>query len=149
MKIRFNHSKLLYVLPLLFIFSLTGCNTTEQDNNPFKNLETNIKTLSSDAFEGRAPATPGGRKTVEYIESEFERIGLKPAVNGSYRQAVSLYEITGSDFSDLKIAKNNNVLQSLKYLDDMVVTSSRTAEAIDIKNSIRPIFLFNTYKLFI
>lgn len=135
MKIRFNHSKLLYVLPLLFIFALTGCNTAEQDTYPFKNLETNIQTLSSDAFEGRAPATPGGRKTVEYIESEFERIGLKPAVNGSYRQAVSLYEITGSDFSDLKIAKNNNVLQSLKYLDDMVVTSSRTAEAIDIKNS--------------
>jgi Zn-dependent M28 family amino/carboxypeptidase len=135
MKKRFNHSKLLYLLPLLFIFALTGCNAAEQDNKPFKNLENNIKTLSSDAFEGRAPATPGGRKTVAFIESEFERIGLKPAVSGSYRQAVSLYEITGSEFSDLKITKNNNVLQSLKYLDDMVVTSSRTAEAIDIKSS--------------
>lgn len=135
MKEKFDHSKFYIVLPLLFLFALSGCKTAEEDNRPFKNLESNIKTLSSDAFEGRAPATPGGRKTVEFIESEFEKIGLKPAANESYRQAVSLYEITGSEFSDLEITKNNKVLQSLTYLDDMVVTSSRTAEAIDITNS--------------
>ena len=135
MKEKFNHSKFYILLPVLFLFAFSGCKTTQEDNRPFKNIESNTETLSSDAFEGRAPATPGGRKTVEFIESEFERIGLKPAANGSYRQAVSLYEITGSKFSDLKIAKNNKGLQSLKYLDDMVVTSNRTVEAIDITNS--------------
>jgi Zn-dependent M28 family amino/carboxypeptidase len=135
MKKKFDHSIFYILLPVLFLFAFSGCKTAEENNNPFKNLESNIKTLSSDAFEGRAPATPGGRKTVAFIESEFERIGLKPAVNGSYRQAVSLYEITGSEFSDLKITRNNNVLQSLKYLDDMVVTSGRTTEVINIANS--------------
>jgi Zn-dependent M28 family amino/carboxypeptidase len=43
-----------------------------------KLLAEHIKTLSSDAFEGRGPATPGETKTVAYLEKEFAAAGLQP-----------------------------------------------------------------------
>ncbi|HEX4095596.1 MAG TPA: hypothetical protein VHX64_02650, partial [Caulobacteraceae bacterium] len=43
-----------------------------------KLLSEHIKVLSSDAFEGRGPATPGEVKSVAYIEKEFKAVGLQP-----------------------------------------------------------------------
>jgi len=54
-------------------------------------LARHIKTLSSDEFEGRAPTTPGGEKTRNYIIGEFERLGLEP-VNGSWLQNAEMVE---------------------------------------------------------
>jgi Zn-dependent M28 family amino/carboxypeptidase len=41
-------------------------------------LSEHIKVLSSDAFEGRGPATPGEVKAVAYITAEFKAAGLQP-----------------------------------------------------------------------
>src|SRR4051812_11762565 len=50
-----------------------------------------IKVLSSDEFEGRAPGTPGEERTVNYLVSEFKRLGLAPGnPDGSYIQNVPL-----------------------------------------------------------
>ena len=53
-----------------------------------------VKTLSSDAFEGRGPGTPGEEKSVQYIKSQFARIGLKPGNNGDWFQTVPMVETT-------------------------------------------------------
>ncbi|WP_343060461.1 hypothetical protein [Sphingomonas rhizophila] len=44
-----------------------------------KRLESHIKTLSSDAFEGRGPATPGEKKAIDYIVGQLRAAGLEPA----------------------------------------------------------------------
>ena len=38
-----------------------------------------IKVLSSDAYEGRGPATPGETKTVAYLIAQMKAAGLQPA----------------------------------------------------------------------
>jgi Zn-dependent M28 family amino/carboxypeptidase len=43
-----------------------------------KRLSDEVKTLSSDAFEGRGPATPGETKTVAYVIEQMKEAGLKP-----------------------------------------------------------------------
>jgi Zn-dependent M28 family amino/carboxypeptidase len=53
------------------------------------------KYISSDAFEGRGPATPAEKKTINYIAQQFQAVGLQPAgdmANGqrSWFQAVPL-----------------------------------------------------------
>ena len=54
-----------------------------------------VKTLASDAFEGRAPGTPGEEKTVAYLVEAFKRLGLKPGnPDGTYVQKVPLVGIT-------------------------------------------------------
>jgi len=41
-------------------------------------LATDIKVLASDAFEGRAPATPGEERTVGWIIGRMMAAGLQP-----------------------------------------------------------------------
>ncbi len=54
-----------------------------------------IRTLASDAFEGRAPGTPGEEKTVAYLTEQFRQAGLQPGnPDGSYVQEVPLVGIT-------------------------------------------------------
>ena len=54
-------------------------------------LRADVKTLSSDAFEGRAPGTPGEKKTIDWLIAQFKAMGLKPgARNGSWTQPVPL-----------------------------------------------------------
>ena len=65
-------------------------------------LSAEVKMLSSDEFEGRAPATPGETKTVAYVVAQLRAAGLQPGgdlVRGkrSWTQAVPLgrFEIRG------------------------------------------------------
>ena len=41
-------------------------------------ISADVRTLSSDAYEGRAPATPGEDKTVAYLSAQFQAAGLQP-----------------------------------------------------------------------
>jgi Zn-dependent M28 family amino/carboxypeptidase len=43
-----------------------------------KRLSEEVKTLSSDAFEGRGPATEGEKKTVAYVIEQMQGAGLQP-----------------------------------------------------------------------
>jgi len=41
-------------------------------------LSAEVKTLSSDAFEGRGPATPAETKTIDYMVTQMKAAGLQP-----------------------------------------------------------------------
>ena len=54
-------------------------------------LSSHITVLSSDEFEGRKPATRGGKKTVKYLVNEFKKMGLSPGnPNGEWTQKVQM-----------------------------------------------------------
>ena len=58
-------------------------------------LSQHVQTLGSDAFEGRAPATPGETKTVAYLIDQFAKAGIQPggdlkAGKRAWTQAVPL-----------------------------------------------------------
>lgn len=58
-----------------------------------------VKTLSSEEFEGRKPGTKGIEKAAKYIESKFDEYGLKK-LNSNYRQNFSILtgkELTGEN----------------------------------------------------
>lgn len=141
-----------FTLALIF----TACNNREEVEIPvfsdrYKHF---VETLSSDNFEGRAPTTPGGKKTKAFIEAEFRKMGLKPANNGSFRQSVPLVEITGRNFSALTIADTINEL-SFSYFDQMMVGSSQLTDSIYLDKSelvfagygiVAPEYNWNDYK---
>src|SRR5262245_55625557 len=65
-------------------------------------LSADVKALSSDAFEGRSPDTPGETRTVGYLTRAFKEAGLSPGGDlkdgrRSWTQAVPLgrFDITG------------------------------------------------------
>ena len=94
-----------------------------------------VNILSSDEFEGRAPSTPGGKKTVEYLEKQYKQLGLKPAFDGSYRQAVELNEITVTNAPAVAIEFKDGELHSLPYKEKSIVFTSRATENSNIENS--------------
>ncbi len=54
-------------------------------------LSADVKTLASDAFEGRAPGTPGETKTIDWLVARFKALKLQPGgPNGQWTQAVPL-----------------------------------------------------------
>src|SRR3954468_18184390 len=52
-----------------------------EPNIETKLLSEHIKILSSDAFEGRGPNTPGETKTIACVSKEFKEAALQPGGN--------------------------------------------------------------------
>ena len=70
------------------VIAVTIAASTGQPDNPATRppIETHIRTLSSDAMEGRGLNTKGLTKAAEYIEKELRAAKLEPAFGRSYRQ---------------------------------------------------------------
>jgi len=98
-------------------------------------LQVLISTLASDEFEGRAPGSAGEEKTVEYIKSQYERIGLRPGGdNDTYFQTVPMVETTADESTVLKL-DSNGTARELKFGPEMVI-GTRTGEAeVSVKDS--------------
>ena len=63
--------------PISAFALLLATAATAQNFDPAR-IDSHIKTLSSDAFEGRGPATAGEQKTVAYLVEQFKAAGLEP-----------------------------------------------------------------------
>jgi len=98
-----------------------------------------IRTLSSDEFEGRAPSTPGGKKTVEFIEQEMKNIGLEPAFgsaeDASYRQPVELIEQMVTNSPSIVVEYADGTTDELVYAENSVSFTAKTSEATGLENS--------------
>lgn len=76
-------------------------------------VSADIKTLASDAFEGRGPATRAEVKTIDYISAQMKAAGLKPAgPKGSWFQDVPLRmsNITGTPTLSMNIGGSAEAL---------------------------------------
>ena len=92
------------------------------------------RTLSSDAFEGRKPATPAEDKATAYIVERFKAAGLQPGNHGSWFQPVPLVELTARNVTPLTFT-GGKVPVSLAYRSDLVIASYRVTPKIDVRNS--------------
>ena len=94
-----------------------------------------IKTIASDEFEGRRPATPGEEKTVAFIENAFRTAGLKPGVGESYRQPVPFVELTTRADDTFRVAGPDGKSLSLKYGDQAVYWTKRVVPQVSLDAS--------------
>ncbi|MBO9714841.1 M28 family metallopeptidase [Sphingomonas sp.] len=92
------------------------------------------QTLSSDAFEGRAPTTPAEDKTTGYIIERFKAAGLEPGNKGIWLQDVPLVEINAGNVAPLTFTGGKAPV-SLAYRKELVIASFRVTPRIDIKDS--------------
>jgi Zn-dependent M28 family amino/carboxypeptidase len=92
-----------------------------------------VQSISADELEGRGPGTRGEQRTIEYLEKQFLELGLQPAAGGSFRQDVSLVEITAID-PKLSFARGAGGM-TLAFGDDMVIGTRRVRPESSIKDS--------------
>lgn len=138
--------------PLLILalagLALSACSPAEQATeqnqsvnvavDPYsfnENYRSYLATLSSDAFEGRAPASEGERKTVEFVEGKFREWGLKPynTEANNYQQDVPLVRMLPTQVSDMTFSADD--LAPFEYRRDMMAWSPRVQEQTDLTDS--------------
>jgi len=98
-------------------------------------LSAYIKTLASDDFEGRGPATPGETKAVAYIEAQYRALGLAPAGDhGGYLQDVPLtrFHVPGPVQVSYAVGGESRPLVELQ---DIVVHTSVPARHVTVKGA--------------
>jgi Zn-dependent M28 family amino/carboxypeptidase len=98
-------------------------------------LSEHIRILSSDAFEGRGPATAGEDKSVAYISRQMQALGLAPAGdNGGWTQAVPLrrFETPGPISVSFTLA---GAPRPLAELDEIVVHTEVPTDHVSVKNA--------------
>ncbi|MBB4152162.1 Zn-dependent M28 family amino/carboxypeptidase [Sphingomonas jinjuensis] len=75
---------------LLFLAGLALAAPAAAQTSP-QRLSDDVKTLASDAFQGRAPGTPGEARTVDWLVGQFKAAGLQPGgPGGQWTQPVPL-----------------------------------------------------------
>lgn len=97
-------------------------------------LHRHIAVLASDEFEGRAPATPGEEKTVNYLREEFERLGVEPGNRGAWFQPVEVTEIAAVGEPSLRVRGDGADL-FLRYGEEMVVGTPQQVPGVSITDS--------------
>lgn len=97
-------------------------------------LREHVKTLSSDAFEGRAPGQPGGEKAAQYIANAFKAAGLEPAGdNGTYFQKVPLVGVkTRAAETKFALVPEKGEPMDLTFGTDYVTNNQTHTDSADI-----------------
>ena len=96
-----------------------------------------IKILSSDEYEGRAPGSRGEALTTAYLVDQFKTMGLEPGnPDGSWTQKVSLVGLTAQPQGGF-IVKNRKGTASIDFNinRDVVVFSRRVTDEVKLENS--------------
>ena len=135
----------IWILPVVFV--LSSCSPTPPAGPPqpkplaeLPAIDTNAiladtTALSTDAFEGREPGSPGEEKTVAYLTEAARRIGLEPGnPDGTYIQKVPLVGLTPQNISALTV-KRAGKTTALKHHEQFIAFSQRVTDKIDLKDS--------------
>lgn len=130
----------LYPLCALALLSACSPHSAQPDTNnsaALKPVQMNearfrndIKALSSDEFEGRAPTTHGEKLTLDYLTKAFTEMGLKGAYQGSFLQPVPMVSYTADEAQQVTLAG-----LPFKYRQDIVLNSRHDNGGIRVENA--------------
>ena len=98
-------------------------------------LSRHVQVLASEAFEGRAPATAGEQRTVEYLIEQFRSYGLQPAgEDGSWVQPVPLVraQLDGAATATLALKGGRRTLANG---EDVTLQSLQPRARVQIKDA--------------
>jgi Zn-dependent M28 family amino/carboxypeptidase len=121
-----------FLVCLIFSCTDSATETTSTENLINKDsLLTHISTLSSDEYLGRRPFTEGETKTISYLQSQCQSIGLEPGNGNSYLQQVPLVEIKPKGTPQLSVQTKQGKID-FKNMEDFVIFTERTDTAISV-----------------
>ncbi|MCC5907950.1 MAG: M28 family peptidase [Balneolaceae bacterium] len=102
-----------------------------------ESLLAHIEVLSSDEFEGRAPATRGEELSVQYLINELEEIGIEPGMqDDSFEQYFPLLgQVVDGQTASITIKLHGNIAEELEYRADFMGWPSNEAEEVDITDA--------------
>jgi Zn-dependent M28 family amino/carboxypeptidase len=95
-------------------------------------LMAEIRTLSSDEFQGRGPGTKGEELSIAYIQKQFREAGLEPGnPDGTYLQSVPLVGTRPDPNMTLTFAGHGKTMK-LAFEKDFVAQTRRTVDSVHL-----------------
>ena len=85
-------------------------------------IDGQLRFLSSDLLEGRAPGTRGGQLAAQYIADQLRTFGVEPGVNGSYFQPVPIDVLTTVQ-SSVHASASGKATATLRPGQDVVLSA--------------------------
>lgn len=131
----------MYRIAPILLLMLAACQPTvtpetAQLDITVESLRQHVLVLADDSMQGRGPATPGEEKSVAYLISQFESMGLKPgAADGSYIQDVPVMAQTTRRDAQLMITNRVRTLQSFEFGPDFVISPYAAFTELDIQHA--------------
>ena len=104
------------------------------DSITAEDLAKDTQILASDEFEGRAPASEGETRTVNFLRDEFQKIGLKPGNGESYFQEIPMVVMAADPAARLEVRGDKKAI-SFAYKDQFVAETQRVAEEVFLVDS--------------
>jgi Zn-dependent M28 family amino/carboxypeptidase len=117
-------------------------------------IKAHVRFLSSDLLEGRGTGQRGGDIAAEYIATQFQAYGLKPAgENGTYFQKVPMVGITTEPNSTISLGLPGKTMD-LKLGDDVVAMDESQDQSSEVNADLvfigygidAPEYKWNDYK---
>ena len=98
-------------------------------------LSRHVRILASDEFEGRAPASTGEQRTVDYLVDEFRKAGLQPGgTDGSWVQEVPLVRAQLDGEATASLSQGGKT-RTLVNGEDVTLQSLRPQAAVAVKDA--------------
>ena len=98
-------------------------------------LSGSVRTLASDAFEGRAPGSLGEEKTISYLIARFRQLGLQPAgERGGWSQKVPLVRTQVQPGAVIAVEVKGSK-RNLAQFEDVYVNTVRPVDTLSIPPS--------------
>jgi aminopeptidase YwaD len=136
-------NRILPLLALVFSLSVQAQKLRKADRQIVENLRSHIGFLADDKLEGRRAGTAGEKLAREYIRTQFEKIGLKPAsADGSWFQSFDIYDGRSINTNTFLII-NDTELKLMKDFFPLSFSgngSSEAAAALALRESSVPWF---------
>ena len=126
------------VIILFVIFA--GCQSqVERAANSItgESLLNHIEILSSDEFEGRAPATRGEELTVTYLIEQLNQMGVEGGMpDGSFVQEFPLLgQRVDGEASSFSIRRNGQAVENFSFGGEFMAWPSNEEERVQIRNA--------------
>lgn len=123
----------------LMIWTAACQSSVERAENSIteQSLLEHIEILSSDEFEGRAPATRGEDLTIDYLTEQLQEMGIDGGMpDGGYVQEFPLLgQRVDGPTASFVIRQNGNVVEELSYGGEFMAWPANEAEQVDLENA--------------
>ncbi|MBS1768124.1 MAG: M28 family peptidase [Acidobacteria bacterium] len=145
--------KLLVLLSLASLLAIAAFAQDYTSKFSEAKMRERVKTLSSDAFEGRGPGTPGGQRAAKYIADQMRLAGVQPGNGKSYYQQINFVALKADPNTKLQVSGKNGG-KDYRFLDDFVASTGAQRPSINTKAELvfmgygidAPLYKWNDYK---
>src|SRR5262245_10673738 len=89
-----------------------------------------VAEIADDRYAGRAPGTPGDKRTRAFLATELKSLGFEPgAANGSYEQPVELVSVTSTPPATWRFVRGDAKVDLKRNADYIAASGVQTPHA--------------------